>query len=563
MKLRVSPLAWVLVELCLIIPATVLTGGNSWAGKSARAAATVTIDLSGKPVTFLPDEAFGRAIDGLDKGQVETTYTPENIEKINSSGLRGVSYRLRTELGVEAWHWSPQGSWSDPAHQQGYWVSSDKPQAPILVSYGYKLPRRGNTIDQANDNGYSRLDDGDLSTFWKSNPYLDGYFAGDEASGRPQWIIVDFRRPRKIDAIQIQWGEPYATRFEVQYWDGPAVLSAGEGDGEWLTSGHWRGFPRGEISDVKGSDGAIRLGPAPIETRLVRVLLTGSSHTAPPGSTDIRDRLGFAVREIHVGFIGGDGKFEDLVRHGADRNRQTVIYTSSTDPWHRAIDRDLATEQPGIDRVFQSGMTNGLPVMMPVGVLYDTPDNAVAEVRYLKARGYPVNQIELGEEPDGQLVTPEHYGDLFVQFATAIHAVDPSLKLGAASFQNGLVNTWPDASGNTSWLNRFVKYLKRRQRLSDWGFFSFERYPFDNLCQRPFAQLKTEPGLMDGLFARLRRDGVPETIPWEVTDTATRPTPVEPWSKCPVPCSMPTWWHICCCSASREPTSMARSRKRR
>ena len=519
MRTHIRLAAWALSRRCLMIPlAAVLLGGPSSADQKNAVGIAVNIDLSGKPVTFLPDEAFGRAIDGLDQGQVKSTYTPLNINKINSSGFHRVSYRLRTELGIEAWHWSPEGTWSDPAHQQGYWVSNDNPQRPILLSYGYKLPRRGNTIDQANDNGYSRLDDGRLSTFWKSNPYLDSYFADSEASGVPQWIIVDFERKKAIDAVHIQWAEPYATRFEVQYWDGPDRDLESISEGDWVTQGRWHAFPAGQISGGNGGENAIRLGPSPIQTRFVRVLLIESSHTAPAGSTDIRDRLGFAVSEIHVGLMTADGTINDLIKHGARRDRQTTIYTSSTDPWHRATDLDLETEQPGIDRVFQSGMTNGLPVMMPVGVLYDTPDNAASEIRFLKARGYPVNQIELGEEPDGQLVTPEHYGDLFLQFAAAIHAVDPNLRLGAASFQSGLINTWPDNSDNTSWLNRFVKYLERRQHLSDWGFFSFERYPFDNLCQPPSGQLKAESRSMDELFSRLRKDGVPETIPWEITE---------------------------------------------
>ena len=32
-----------------------------------------------------------------------------------------------------------------------------------------------------------------------------------------------------------------------------------------------------------------------------------------------------------------------------------------------------------------------LPALMPVGLLYDNPENAAAEIRFLKARGYPVH----------------------------------------------------------------------------------------------------------------------------------------------------------------------------
>lgn len=77
---------------------------------------------------------------------------------------------------------------------------------------------------------------------------------------------------------------------------------------------------------------------------------------------------------------------------------------------------------------------------MPVGLLYDTPENAAAEIRFLKARGYPVRQIEMGEEPDGQLVSPEHEAALYLEFATAIHEVDPTGS-GRTDFQSGIVYT--------------------------------------------------------------------------------------------------------------------------
>lgn len=454
---------------------------------------------------FDPSHAFGAAIDGHEKGELNHMLSRQNIRQMLSAGLKPLSYRLRTELAGEAWHWNPHGSWSEG--NRGYWKSSDKPGASELsLSYGYRLPRRGNTFDQANDDDYSRIDDGDSRTFWKSNPYLDRHFTGEPNTTLPQWILIDLGEKKLINAIRVKWAEPFATVYDVQFGD-----FSGIDDISQVLPDRWHTFPNGEIRTQHGGKVEIRLANEPVATRFVRVLMKESSGTSSFRSKDVRARVGYAVREISVGVLDNEHRFHDEISHAPDNESQTPIYVSSTDPWHRAKDKDQLIEQAGFDRIFKSRLTNQLPMLTPVGVLYDTPENAAAELRYLRARGYPVNRIELGEEPDGQFVTPEDYGALYIQFAKALYAVDPNIKLGGPSFQD-------IAEGKDDWLRRFVAYLKRRGHLDDYTFSSFEWYPFDNVCQQTGPQLKESTALLTRLLPAMQRAEAHEGIPWIMTE---------------------------------------------
>src|SRR5262249_11882707 len=141
--------------------------------------------------------------------------SPANVTAMDAAGFKSLTLRLRTELAIEAWHWNPGGHWSDHLAAQGYWTSDAASLTPIEASYGYNLQRRGNSKDQANDTGYSRLDDGDEATFWKSNPYLDAHFTGEPNTRHPQWIVVDLGSVMPVNALRISWGLPYAQSYEV------------------------------------------------------------------------------------------------------------------------------------------------------------------------------------------------------------------------------------------------------------------------------------------------------------------------------------------------------------
>jgi hypothetical protein len=512
------------IVICIAISIQSVTVLAQRANQRPRSAVVTVSITPGHPANrFVPSHALGAGIDGHDKGLADLQLTSSNIQVMLSAGFKSLTYRLRTELAGDAWHWNPRGRWSDANNKRGYWVSESEPSAQIPLSYGYRLPRRGNTIDQANDEGYSRLDDGDTESFWKSNPYLDREFTRENNSLHPQWIVIEFKRPELINAIRLLWGEPFAKRYRIQYGEFDDVS-----DIALSPAGTWRDFPgsafagSADVSSANGrnSDALIRLSQKPIKTRWLRILMTESSQTSSAATPEVRDRLGFAVREVYAGVVDGKGRFHDGIRHAANRWKQTVIHVSSTDPWHRETDLDESVEQLGFDRTFHSGLSNDLPVLLPTGLAYDAPENAANEIRYLRNRGYSFDKVELGEEPDGQYITPEDFGALYLQWATAIHSVDPSLKLGGPSFQEILPDDEERAIklGNSEWMRRFLGYLKRRGRLSDYSFFSFEWYPFDEVCEPVAPQLTRAPKLLENALREMERRGLSRQIPWIISE---------------------------------------------
>jgi hypothetical protein len=126
--------------------------------------------------------------------------------------------------------------------------------------------------------------------------------------------------------------------------------------------------------------------------------------------------------------------------------------------------------------------------------------------------------IEMGEEPDGQWASPEDYAALYIPVARQLASLNPNLKLGGPSLQNfeDQLLTWNDASGNRSWMNRFLKYIRGAGARFD--FFSFEFYPFDNVCADPAPHLLEIRKRLAAMMTSLRHDGVPSDIPWLITE---------------------------------------------
>jgi hypothetical protein len=478
---------------------------------SGQTVSTVQVDITpGRAINrFDPDGALGSSIDVLSRTGIDKVYTPHIIQEALSAGWGPITYRNNTELRMAAWHWTENGTWSDPAKKSGYFTSSSELKEPTRYILSYALPHRGFSLSG------DRPVEGAKLTHWKSHPYLTSKFTGESDSLHPQWVVMDLRAAKPVSAVQIAWAAPYAKTYRVDYWEGTNPLSRSP-------KGEWKLFPSGAVTNAKGGTVTLKFGDAPISTRYVRIWMTESSNTCDEhGAEDVRNCVGYGIQEIRAGSLDSAGAFVDVLQDAAAQARPTFV-SSSIDPWHSAegVNATGSGQHTGLDLFFTSGLTNNLPAMIPVTMLYGTPDDSAAQIAYLKKRGYPIGWIEMGEEPDGKHMLPEDYGALYIQWADAIHKIDPALKLGGPVFEgiNDDIKVWPDAQGRTSWSGRFVAYLQSHGHLKDLTFFSIEHYPFEP-CSITWKSLYREPTMMKHVIQDLRENGVPKEVPIMVTES--------------------------------------------
>jgi hypothetical protein len=484
----------------------------------------IVVDTSHAVNSFSPLRALGGAVDRQFGGTTEEQVANHTdwvlsapvLKQLLGAGWGMITYRQNTELQIQAWHWNPRGTWSNPAETNGYFVGSAEPTSEqIEHSWSYPLPHRGNTVGDGHE--WSRLTDGDLNSYWKSNPYLTKTFTGEDDSQHPQWVMIDLGATEDVNAIKIAWANPYATHYYVQFWTGDK-----EPFYDGINKGAWETFPMGTIVDGHGGTPTLKLINGSISVRYLRIWMTGSSNTCDThGSQDKRNCMGYAINEVYLGTVSSDGQFTDLVKHLPSR-QQTVTWASSEDPWHSASGINYAGgDQIGFDLFFHSGVTRGLPAIVPIAILYTTPQDAANEIAYLYKRKYPIAWIEMGEEADGQRILPEDYAALYIQFARAIHKLVPQARLGGPAFEGtpGDVGSWVDANGRASFLGRFVAYLKAHDDLQDFTFFSFEHYPCmgTGLC-KDWSSLDIEPEFVDHVVQAWKDNGLPPNIPFFMTE---------------------------------------------
>ena len=101
---------------------------------SSVSAQTVVVDTSRATNHFVPAETLGAGVDRIAVEAIDKDLLQPTLGQTLASGWQPVTYRQNTELAVEAWHWNPQGTWSD-ASGKGYFVGSATPTEIIRYSY--------------------------------------------------------------------------------------------------------------------------------------------------------------------------------------------------------------------------------------------------------------------------------------------------------------------------------------------------------------------------------------------------------------------------------------------
>ena len=510
---------------------------------SVAEGATVHVDVTPEHIlnTVYPDTATGAWMDVLSKAQVDKLSRPQTIQAIKNLGWGSITMRNNSELRLGAWHWNENGTWSDPASKSGYFTGSAELSESIHYGYSYSLPHRDFMTS-----GDSPLVAG-FQGYWKSNPYLTSHFTGESDALHPQWIVIDMGIARPVDAIHIQWVNPYAVTYVVQYWIGDDNVL----DWDMGPNGVWKAFPSGTVNNGKGGDVHLKLSDKSINARFVRVLMSQSSNTPDThGAQDIRNCVGYALQTLSVGTMNAAGTYSIVypangvepgpaMGHrrregggaggafpGSAADTAGSFCASSIDPWHEAdnLITGAQEEYNGMDNFFTSGLTMGHPALVPCTVIYGTPEDCANEVAYIRKRGYPVVGIEIGEECDGKHTMPEDYGALYCQWVEAIHKLTPEAKLGGPVFEgvDKDITLWVDDQGRTSWMERFIAYLKTHGHLQDLSFMSFEHYPFlvDGFSPpNDWDSLYLEPGIMKHVLHMWREDGVPKDVPLIISES--------------------------------------------
>jgi hypothetical protein len=125
----------------------------------------------------------------------------------------------------------------------------------------------------------------------------------------------------------------------------------------------------------------------------------------------------------------------------------------------------------------------GAEPFLAVNITTGNTDQATAFLRYVNIeKKYNVKWWQVGNEPDvggyGNPYTPESYAQIYLEFAKAMRAIDPSIKLVGAELMTGA--NIMGSNGNRDWMTPILQIAGKEMDAVAWHY-----YPMDSGQKNP------------------------------------------------------------------------------
>jgi alpha-L-arabinofuranosidase len=483
------PTPWLLVPVMATALACAGGGGGGaspdagpacsdpFSASDAGKPATITIDTDAVVSQFVPKLLFGvNTAWYLSKRGMNDTQS-----KVQSAG----NYIIRYPGGSSSddYHWNGTGSYDASNH----WVPDD-----TTYTAGFQGTEMYRGTTSAGYQAPALITDGNPDTRWLSN--------ADTAFPDAQWVYVDLGATGTVDALDIVWGTPYATKFRVQTWSSTAAWPPPyqAKDGTWTDT---------SAGEVVGTGSLQSVTFEPVSTRFVRVLMSGSSGGAGAA---------YSIAEL-------------AARHGTTQVTKNVASTSqsatvvsSTDP------ASQSATQAGFD--FESFMsylatfTPAAEAVITVNVGTGTPQEAAAWVHYANVvKKYGIRYWQIGNEMEGVWETggplnAQDYVRRYIAYYDAMKAEDPGIVvLGPVSGGIGEPSNLDDGK---TFIEDFIRLLAEAGKASYIEGIDFHWYPsYGNVSnQAGLATVSQLDDLSKNLEAWLSAAGAKNDVPVFLTE---------------------------------------------
>lgn len=407
--------------------------------------------LAGAAIVQVQPGSVKSELPGLKTGRVTGTvlsmYNSPATFKGIQRGLDDQGFRLlRFPNGsLSNWyHWNGEGK-HDSA---GIWHPDPAKVGPgILTLSRY----RGTTQAYAGASFYSRITDGDTSTFWWSDPL---------AAGAP-YVQLNFGADSLVDSVRIAWG---ALR--------PDSVLVGK-----LVNPAWNGY--------SGTDAHV--------AELARVPVTGASTDLKVSSTSLQflvvKPLGLPSQGVQIAEVEAWNQGNPVTVGVADPTQQTPVIAMGAHPGNEGAP-NWPTPPAWDFQAFVDYVQEMKDVEPMICVNYGTGtvEEAAAWVRHANVeKKLGIRFWQVGNEMDGVWeeggpVTATQYATKFLAFARAMKSVDPSiLVFGPVLSTSEFSTTSSFQLDTTLWVEEFLRLVGQAETKDGVRYldgFDYHAYPY-------------------------------------------------------------------------------------